>query len=162
MQRLKEKLFLEVSSVLEPSRLHPPGRWQEAWHRASRFLNRRPGHTEAHQLELQNKLYELHAAISSSIEAEVCLQCWGFINMLCALNMHCACFDISALWLMLDRTQCECWMLSQSKGMLQIRPLCPPAMQVLLHSVSYMSTCPSCHQFNINGTAFSSIAIVHL
>lgn len=71
MQRLKERLFHEVTSVLEPSRLHPPGRWQEAWHRASRFLNRRPGHTEAHQLELQNKLYELHAAISSSIEAEV-------------------------------------------------------------------------------------------
>ncbi|DBA79311.1 TPA: hypothetical protein ACH3X2_007790 [Trebouxia sp. C0005] len=71
MQRLKEKLFHEVTSVVEPSRLHPSGRWQEAWHRASRFLNRRPGHTEAHQLELQNKLSELHAAISSSIEAEV-------------------------------------------------------------------------------------------
>lgn len=72
MQRLKEKLFRDVTHVLEPNRLHPPGRWQEAWHRAARFLNRRPGHTEAHQLELQNKLYELHAAISSSIEAEVC------------------------------------------------------------------------------------------
>ncbi|DBA78877.1 hypothetical protein WJX77_008617 [Trebouxia sp. C0004] len=71
MQHLKERLFCEVTSVLEPSRAHPPGRWQEAWHRAARFLNRRPGHTEAHQLELQNKLYELHAAISSSIEAEV-------------------------------------------------------------------------------------------
>lgn len=71
MQRLKEKLFRDVTGVLEPSRLPAPGRWQEAWHRAARFLNRRPGHTEAHQLELQNKLYELHAAISSSIEAEV-------------------------------------------------------------------------------------------
>ena len=82
MQRLKERLFHEVTSVLEPSRLHPPGRWQEAWHRASRFLNRRPGHTDAHQLELQNKLYELHAAISSSIEAEVRLQLWGSMNKL--------------------------------------------------------------------------------
>lgn len=72
MQRLKEKLFRDVTNVLEPSRQHPPGRWQEAWHRAARFLNRRPGHSQAHQQELQNKLYELHAAISSSIEAEVC------------------------------------------------------------------------------------------
>ncbi|KAL3150332.1 hypothetical protein ABBQ32_000177 [Trebouxia sp. C0010 RCD-2024] len=71
MQHLKEKLFCDVTNVLEPRRQHPPGRWQEAWHRAARFLNRRPGHSEAHQLELQNKLYELHAAISSSIEAEV-------------------------------------------------------------------------------------------
>ena len=73
MQRLKEKLFRDISNVLEPSRQHPPGRWQEAWYRAGRFLNRRPGRSEAHQLELQTKLYELHAAISSSIEAEVCL-----------------------------------------------------------------------------------------
>ena len=71
MHCLKEKLFRDVTNVLEPSRQHPQGRWQEAWHRAGRFLNRRPGHSQAHQLELQNKLYELHAAISSSIEAEV-------------------------------------------------------------------------------------------
>ena len=71
MQRLKEKLFRDVTNVLEPSRQHPPGRWQEAWYRAGRFLNRRPGHSQAQELELQNKLYELHAAISSSIEAEV-------------------------------------------------------------------------------------------
>ena len=94
MQRLKERLFREVTSVLEPSRVHPPGRWQEAWHRAARFLNRRPGYTEAHQLELQNKLYELHAAISSSIEAEVCLQLWGSMNKL----YNCACLDTLALW----------------------------------------------------------------
>ena len=71
MQRLKEKLFRDVTNVLEPSRQHPPGRWQEAWYRAGRFLNRRPGHSQAQELELQNRLYELHAAISSSIEAEV-------------------------------------------------------------------------------------------
>ena len=71
MQRLKEKLFQDVTNALQPSRQHPPGRWQEAWYRAGRFLNRRPGHSQAQELELQNKLYELHAAISSSLEAEV-------------------------------------------------------------------------------------------
>ncbi len=89
MQRLKEKLFRDVSAVLEPSRLHPPGRWQEAWHQAARFLNRRPGHTEAHQLELQTKLYELHAAISSSIEAEVCT----------SLTLHRS--SVSSIWVAL-------------------------------------------------------------
>lgn len=89
MQRLKEKLFRDVSNVLEPSRQHPPGRWQEAWHRAGRFLNRRPGHSEAHQLELQNKLYELHAAISSSIEAEVLtLSCSSFVWNLTLAQEH--------------------------------------------------------------------------
>ena len=84
MQRLKERLFRDVTAVLEPSRLHPAaaGRWQEAWHRAARFLNRRPGHSEAHKQELQNKLYELHAAISSSIEAEV-----SFLLLPCAVTL---------------------------------------------------------------------------
>ena len=87
MQRLKEKLFRDVSSVLEPSRQPALGRWQEAWHRAARFLNRRPGHSQAHQQDLQNRLYELHAAISSSIEAEVC--CVATISRPCCPRVCC-------------------------------------------------------------------------
>lgn len=70
MQRLKEKLFQEVAAALEPSRQPGAGRWQGPWLLASRFLRHR--HHQRHCRDLQARLHELHAAISSSIEAEVC------------------------------------------------------------------------------------------
>lgn len=73
MQRLKEKLFGDVSLALEVSPPAGPlrGRWGDTWLRASRFLLQRSGSGDRQQQELQSRLHELHAAISSSIEAEV-------------------------------------------------------------------------------------------